>query len=136
MLAVMKIDGRCHCGFVSYEAEVDPERVEICHCTDCQQLSGSAFRVVVPTENFRLLTGEPKTYVKTAQSGNKRVQVFCPQCGTQIYATALGGSPKVFGIRMGTVSQRRELPPRIQYWCRSALPWVEGLSALPKIDEE
>ena len=46
----MKVDGRCHCGFLSYVAEVDPEQVEICHCTDCQTLSGSAFRVVVPAE--------------------------------------------------------------------------------------
>jgi hypothetical protein len=25
----MKIDGRCHCGYVSYEAEIDPEKVMI-----------------------------------------------------------------------------------------------------------
>ena len=37
----MKIEGGCHCGYIAYEAEVDPERVLICHCTDCQTLSGS-----------------------------------------------------------------------------------------------
>jgi hypothetical protein len=58
----MKIDGRCHCGTISYEAEIDPEKVVICHCTDCQTLSGSAFRTVALThENaFRILQGEPK----------------------------------------------------------------------------
>jgi hypothetical protein len=45
----MKIDGRCHCGYITYEAEIDPEKVMICHCTDCQTLSGSAFRTVVLT---------------------------------------------------------------------------------------
>jgi hypothetical protein len=45
---ILKIDGGCHCGLITYEAEVDPEHVEICHCTDCQSLSGSAFRVFVP----------------------------------------------------------------------------------------
>src|SRR5689334_18981220 len=39
----MKIDGRCHCGEITFEAEVDPDALHICHCTDCQTLSGSAF---------------------------------------------------------------------------------------------
>ncbi|MGY5803663.1 GFA family protein [Rhizobium sp. LEGMi12c] len=41
------IDGRCHCGFVSYKAEIDPEWVSICHCKDCQRLTGTAYRVTV-----------------------------------------------------------------------------------------
>ena len=55
----MKIDGACHCGYITYEAESDPEKVMICHCTDCQTLSGSAFRTVALTrENtFKLLSG-------------------------------------------------------------------------------
>jgi hypothetical protein len=45
----MKIDRRCHCGYITYEAEIDPEKVMICHCTDCQTLSGPAFRTVALT---------------------------------------------------------------------------------------
>ena len=54
----MHIDGRCHCGFITYEAEVDPAKVSICHCTDCQTLTGSAYRVTVPApkDSFRLLS--------------------------------------------------------------------------------
>jgi hypothetical protein len=26
----MKIDGQCHCGFMTYEAEIDPQLVSIC----------------------------------------------------------------------------------------------------------
>ena len=40
----MQINGNCHCGAVSFTAEIDPSRVMICHCTDCQVMSGSAFR--------------------------------------------------------------------------------------------
>jgi hypothetical protein len=43
----MHIDGQCHCGRVAYQAEIDPERVSICHCTDCQTLTGSPYRVTV-----------------------------------------------------------------------------------------
>ena len=96
----MKIDGECHCGKITYEADVDPETVRICHCTDCQVLSGTAFRTVVATqdEDFSLLSGKPKTYIKTADSGAKRAQVFCPDCGTPLYATSVGDGPKVFGL--------------------------------------
>ena len=64
----MRIDGACHCGLITYEAEVDPEQVEICHCTDCQNLSGSAFRVVVAAAADKfLMSGERTVYVKTAE---------------------------------------------------------------------
>ena len=35
-MAKLKSDGGCHCHNLTYEAEIDPEQVEICHCTDCQ----------------------------------------------------------------------------------------------------
>ena len=119
----MKIDGRCHCGQISYEAEVDPKLVYICHCTDCQVMTGSAFRwaVPVPSEAFKLLSGRPKTYVKTAESGATSHQLFCPDCASPLYSTTLGDGPKLFNLRVGTARQRAELTPRNQYWCRSAL---------------
>ena len=39
----MKIEGSCHCGKISYEAEINPEYVIICHCTDCQTISGAPY---------------------------------------------------------------------------------------------
>ena len=45
----MKIDGHCHCGYITYEADIEPDKTLICHCSDCQTLSGSAFRVVAYT---------------------------------------------------------------------------------------
>ena len=52
----MKIDGHCHCGQITFEAEVDPMTLTICHCTDCQTLTGSAFRIniLAPVEHFVL----------------------------------------------------------------------------------
>lgn len=132
----MKIDGGCHCGNITYEAEVNPEKAAICHCTDCQSLSGAAFRTVVISlvDAFTLLSGEPKMYTKTGSSGAKRIQAFCPDCGSQIYATSVGDGPKIYGIRLGTVRQRDELPPKRQIWHRSAQKWLADLGAIPTID--
>ena len=57
----MKIDGHCHCGRIAFEAEVDPTAVTICHCTDCQKLTGSAFRanIQAPAAHFVLRSGTP-----------------------------------------------------------------------------
>ena len=134
----MKIDGGCHCRKITYEAEVDPDQVFICNCTDCQTLSGSAFRTVVLTNigTFKLRSGEPKIYVKTGESGAKRPQAFCPECGTPIYSTAAGDGPKIHGIRLGTVRQRDELVPKRQLWSRSAQHWLPDLASLPEIEKQ
>jgi hypothetical protein len=128
----MNIDGSCHCGAVRYEADIDPARVRICHCTDCQVLSGSAFRIAVPTDekDFRLTAGKPKIYLKTSESGARRAQAFCAECGTAIYATSVGDGPKTIGIRASTARQRAELIPRRQFWHRSALPWLGTMECL------
>jgi hypothetical protein len=130
----VQIDGRCHCGAITYEADVDPAKVVVCHCTDCQSLSGSAFRVAVPAEggSFTLRSGKPKVYVKTtAESGTPRDQAFCPDCGSPIYASAAGGMPPLF-IRVGTIRQRDQLIPQRQLWCRSAQGWLSDLGAVAR----
>ena len=72
----MKIDGACHCGYIRIEAEADPEKTTICHCTDCQTGTGSAFRVSVPVSGASFkMSGQPASYRKTtAESGNPRLQ--------------------------------------------------------------
>jgi hypothetical protein len=114
----MKIDGGCHRGYITYEAEADPEKTTIClcHCTDCQHLSGSAFRTVVRVagDTFKIIAGEPTIYAKIAESGARRVQGFCPRCGTLIYSTAAGDEPKLYSIRVGTVRQRAALVPKVR----------------------
>ena len=133
----MKIDGGCHCGNITYTAEIDPQNVAICHCADCQTLSASAFRtiVMVPEENLEL-KGEPKVYVKTSESGNQREQTFCPECGSGLYATSVGDGPKVYNFRAGTVRQRDQLVPKVQYWTRSSLPWLGEMASIPGFEKQ
>jgi len=131
----MHVDGSCHCGSIEYEAEIDPERVVICHCTDCQNLSGSAFRVVALSleDRFTVKRGTPKIYIKIAESGRPREQGFCAHCGSNLYATSPGEGPKVYGLRVGTIRQRAQLTPKRQLWCSSAQPWLADIPSLPGI---
>jgi hypothetical protein len=111
----MQIDGSCHCGEIQYQAEVDPNNVIVCHCTDCQTLSGGAFRTAVPAVEgtFVLLSGIPKRYVKVGESGNEREQAFCVTatrtstqllralfqewwaCGSEVFDSEINSFPKI-----------------------------------------
>lgn len=134
---LMNIDGACLCGFIRYEARIDRNKVRICHCTQCQEHSATAFRTGVPVEreNFRMVGGEPKTHVKIAQSGAPRALAFCPECGTSIYGCN-PADPKVYSLRLGTARQRAELAPRFHMWARSAMPWLPTLGDLPTYPEQ
>lgn len=129
MNATMKINGGCHCGALTYEAEIDPDKVGICHCHSCQILSGTSFRtgVHVPIEKFHLNGGPPRTYTKTGGSGQPRVMVFCGNCGTQIYGIAGGDSASVISLRLGTCDQRAELKPRKEIFRAEAVNWLGDL---------
>jgi len=121
----MKVDGSCHCGNITYEAVVDPDTLSICHCKDCQVLTGTAYRVSIaaPAESFVLRGGRPKIYIKTAESGTQRAHAFCPECGSPIYASAIN-NPASYTLRLGSIKQRAQLRrPIRQIWCSSALSW-------------
>ena len=134
----MRIDGGCHCGFIKYQGEADPEKAAICHCADCQMLSGSAFRTVVPcsSDSFRMTAGEPTIYLKTAESGNKRQQAFCPKCGSPIFSADPVDGPKVYMIRAGTIRQRDSFVPKLQYWTRSRQKWVHDFASVRALEKQ
>lgn len=126
----IKISGACHCGQVTYRAVVDPDQVSICHCTDCQALTGSAFRVTVTARNedFELTGAAPSIYLKTGESGGIRRQHFCSSCGSPVYVT---GDETGIGLRWGGIRERDRLVPTAAIWCSSAAPWLEDVARLP-----
>ena len=133
----MHIDGQCHCGRVTYEAEIDPQKVTICHCTDCQSLTGSPYRVTVicSAEAVRLTGKPPKVYGKKGDNGLTRFQHFCDECGSPLFTSGDGG-PDDWGIRWGSIRQRAELRPARQIWCRSAAPWIGEVAGLSGVQTE
>ncbi len=122
----MKITGACHCGAIAYEGDLDLDKVGICHCTDCQSLSASAYHVIamVAGDTFQITKGSPRIYVKTADSGNRRRLAFCENCSSSIYSSEDSETPPLFNIRADTMHQRQEIEPKFECWRDSALPWM------------
>ena len=116
---------------------VNDDLVVVCHCTSCQRHSGTAYGVVVgiDDDSFSLETGELKSYESEADSGSIKSRLFCPNCGTRIYAKTIEDGTSFVGLRLGTVDQRELLKPNVQIWCRSAQPWAL-VDSIPKFEEQ
>lgn len=85
-------------------------------------------------ENFKL-RGQPSAYVKTADSGNRRRLAFCPDCGSALYSTTVEEEPQIYNLRLGSVNQRAQLAPRLQGFCRSAMPWAMDIRHIPQLPD-
>ena len=134
----MHVDGGCYCGALRYSADINPERVVICHCTDCQITSGTAFRTIVQARaaDFEMLEGTPRIYEKMGESGNRRALAFCDQCGSHIYAASAEEPPELYALRVGTLEQRDRLKPSMQVWCRSQLDWLGNIAELNALEKQ
>ena len=117
------VNGSCHCGYIKIEAIVKLTEVRACHCTDCQKMSGAPLRAIAiaPAEKVTI-TGNPKEYVKIGDSGNKRIQAFCSDCGTQLFATDM--EKTVYNLRTGFLEQRNDLKPKQHVFTQSSVPWL------------
>ncbi len=118
--------GGCQCGAVRYEITGSPRIVYTCHCTECQTQSGSAFAMaaVIPQENFRIIRGDPKMYLRQTSPAKAMQCWFCPDCGTRLYHMPGGAAYPNRNIKPGTLDDSSWLAPAIHFWTRSAQPWV------------
>lgn len=135
----MKTTGRCHCGAIEYSAEIDENRVGLCHCRDCQIFGGTAFRVTALLDPgaFEFTKGEPRRYDKRADSGKLRSMLFCGACGTQLCSLPDPSETGGFvSLRAGTADVFSELKPVAELWCASKLPWVPELEGTVKLDTQ
>jgi hypothetical protein len=120
----MKIEGGCLCGKVRYSADAEPAFVGVCHCTNCQKGTGSAFAVVVGVPKPSLsVQGTLQTFSGRGDSGKATYRRFCPQCGSTLIDEA-DALPNVTMILAGTLDDASWLKPTMEIFCDSAQPWV------------
>jgi hypothetical protein len=116
--------GGCRCGRIRYEINEKPWFGFACHCTDCQQLSASAFSLglAAPESSFRLVEGEPQRWTKIGSSGKPSHQFSCPNCSgwTHTKPEVLTGG---LVLRPMTLDDHHDFRPVAETYTRSALPW-------------
>jgi hypothetical protein len=127
-----KLDGHCLCGSITYECDAEPLITAICHCTDCQRASASAFSVVVGVPRDELtIHGEMKMYETVGEDrGAEAHRYFCGKCGSPIISV-LADADDVAWIKAGTLDDASWLEPELEAWTDSAQPWAR----LPERDD-
>jgi hypothetical protein len=138
LVELIEVSGSCHCGSIAYAAKIDPNRIQICHCRDCQRLTGTAFRTTAPAspESFILLKGEPRIYYKVANSGSRRGHAFCGTCGTPVFRLPTDNNPN-YSLRVGGLDQAAELGrPGRQIWTKRRLPWTIDLASIAAFETQ
>ena len=87
MTETKRYEGGCQCGALRYEITAAPLVLYLCHCSECQTQSGSAFgmSLAVPSEAFSMRSGTPKTWARSSASGYGVDCAFCADCGVRIF---------------------------------------------------
>ncbi len=130
------LSGGCLCGRVRYRSAGPTVFSGVCHCTNCQRATGSAFSVAaaVPTESLTI-EGPVTTYIGRGDSGQPTTRQFCPNCGSPLASTA-AVMPGITMIEVGTLDDPGQVPVGAQIYCDSKIAWVplpEGVPAFPKM---
>ena len=95
-----------------------------CHCRDCQRASGGGHfpTVIVERRNFRIVTGQPKYFETTAESGNAAQRAFCAMCGSPLFASS-ASRPALVGVRVGSLDDPGWFRATMDLWTESSQPW-------------
>jgi len=122
----LPMTGGCQCGQLRYEIRAEPLSVYVCHCTECQRQSGSAFgmSVLLPREAYVVTTGTSKRYSRTADSGRIIDGDFCETCGVRPVHFPRAND-KVAILKPGTLDDTSWIAPVGHIWTGSAQGWVQ-----------
>ncbi len=124
----------CQCGSLVVEAAADPDFVIVCNCRACQKRSGSPFGTGCYFKKTDLaISGEAKGWKRTAETGRKLENFFCPTCGTSVYWT-LEMRPEHMGVAFGLFEGPLPEPARA-IWTEAKHDWVAFPDHWPQFEK-
>jgi hypothetical protein len=125
----------CLCGQLSLTGEGEPDFVIACNCLACQKRTGAVFGTGAYYRRNRIsISGEHKTYQRTAETGRKLVNHFCPACGTTLY-WSLEMRPDHLGIGIGSFADPSFAAPMRAIWTENKHHWVRFPEDMPMFEK-
>ena len=134
------IRGSCLCGGVKFEIERVVGPFELCHCSRCRKVSGSAYLtwLGVRREHFRLLEGTDliKTYERPVSESPPGYDTsFCSRCGSQVPNPSRIGEPW-FEIAAGALDDDPLIRPDKHIYIELKAPWDHITDELPQMTKK
>lgn len=122
-LPTLPLAGGCQCGAVRYRVAGRPVVFYLCHCSECQRHTSSAFgeSLRIRREDFAV-EGDLAVTTRTADSGAVREGWFCPACGVRIWHGSAGSAE--VNVKAGTLDDTSWLVPAGHIWTRSKQPFM------------
>jgi hypothetical protein len=112
--------GGCLCGAVKFSVTGTPINVRVCHCQDCQRLTGSAFFVrALYSKDLVTLSGELTEF----PTSDDLIRKFCPRCGSQIFCERKS-RPDTIAIALGSFDDSQGLCPSEHIWVSDKQEWL------------
>ncbi|MEM7562629.1 MAG: GFA family protein [Pseudomonadota bacterium] len=120
------LTGGCQCERIRYQINASPRTLYVCHCTDCQKQSSSAFgmSLIIDHASLQFTAGEAqvKYWDTHGDDGALKRCAFCENCGTRLFHA--GADEIRISIKAGSLDDTRWLQPVAQIWRRSAQTWL------------
>ena len=128
--------GGCVCGDVRYALTADPVTLYVCHCTDCQRESGASFTLsmIVHRESVEVLQGDVREYAVELPDGRHKGARYCSRCMTPFFFESR--VQPLAGLSPGTLDDTSWLQPAGHIWTRSAQPWIQIPSDVPRFEQQ
>ena len=125
------INGSCHCGRVTWQAELPQTIILNCHCNMCRQLSGADYSswVVVPTEKYQVTEGAD--LIKQYQATPKFSKSFCSLCGSTVSCVNNDKFPDHTYVARGNILDQFEFPADIQVYTADKASWSKLNEDIP-----
>ncbi len=132
------LEGSCLCGGVKFEVSQIVGPFELCHCSRCRKVSGSAYMagVYVKRNGFRFLQGLEliKSYEAPIVAKPPAYRIcFCGTCGSPVPDPV--GEAAVLEIPAGTLDGDPGIKPDKHIFIERKAPWDEIKDGLPQFDK-
>lgn len=133
------VRGSCLCGGIEFEIVRAAGPFELCHCSRCRKVSGSAFMagLGVRRDQFQLLCGSEliSRYEAPLLDVPPTYQVcFCSRCGSPVPEPE--GTGEWMEIPAGLLDGNPEMQPDKHIFVELKAPWFSFTDKLPKLDKQ
>ncbi|MEO6003673.1 MAG: GFA family protein [Opitutus sp.] len=123
-----RLAGRCRCGAVQYTVADAFKYAANCHCAECRQQTGSAFKPFAGIERDALKLNDPGDARLIFGDKSANHDVHCGRCGSLLFSD-VGAN---LHVTLGTLVDAPTIRPTAHIFVAEKAPWFEIRDDLPQ----